>query len=264
MTGERLRGMARPDYMRHRDRQIAYGRWQPFVPAARAREHVRYLSSCGIGWAQAATLAGVPRGTVSKLLYGAGGSPPSRRVRPATEAAILAVRPALEVVDGWTITDATGTRRRLQGLAWQGWSMARLSARLGPGRQLGTILSRDIGVRAATARDVVSLCRELDGRRPPEGTREERSAAARTRNHARKMGWVPLAAWDDIDDPDARPVPGWERGGRGASAAEEAAELAGHGVHPDMIAARLGVSRRTVLRSLERARAKDREDDRAA
>jgi hypothetical protein len=248
-----VRGMARPEYMRHRDRMIAYGRWQPWVPAAPAREHVRYLSTRGVGWEQAAALAGVSRGTVSKLLYGTKGSPPTRRIRPETEAAILAVRPALDVVDDRTIVDATGTRRRLQGLAWQGWSMARLSARLGPRCHLSSVLSRDVRVRASTARAVQGLCRELCGQLPPEGTRAERAAAARTRNHAREMGWVPLAAWDAIDDPDAQPVPGWQRSGRGVGP-QDAVELDGYGVHPEMIAVRLGVTPETVRRCLQRAR----------
>ena len=217
MTGERLAGMTRPDYMRHRDRQIAYGRWEPFVPADRARGHVRWLSSCGVGWEQAATLAGVPKGTVSKLLYGAGGTPPSRRIRPETEAAILAVRPALDVVDGRTIVDGTGTRRRLQALARCGWPMSRLSARLdGPGRQLDTILRRDARVRAATARAVRVLYDDLWDQAPPEETREDRAAAAYARNRARKQGWVPPLAWDDdeIDDPAAVPARGWRRSER--------------------------------------------------
>ena len=249
-----VRGMARPDYMRHRDRMIAYGRWQPWVSAGPAREHVRWLSSQGVGWEQTAVLAGVSRGTVSKLLYGTKDSPPTRRIRPETEAAILAVRPALDAVDDRTIVDATGTRRRLQGLAWQGWSMARLSARIGPGCQLSSVLSRDVRVRAATARAVLGLCRELHGQQPPEETRAERAAAARTRNHARKMGWVPIAAWDAIDDPDAEPVAGWQRSRRG-DAAEDVVELDGYGVHPEVIAARLGVTLGTVRRYLQQARA---------
>jgi hypothetical protein len=212
MTPEHVRDLPRPEYMRYRDRQIAYGRWCPFVPADAAREHVRWLSSRGVGWEQAAKLAGVSPGSVSKLLYGAGGCPPTRRIRPETEAAILAVRPVLDVVDGRTIVDGTGTRRRLQALAWQGWSMARLSAMLGPGVQLSAVLSRDgQQVRASTARAVRALCRELCAVQPPEGTREERASAARARNHARRMGWAPLLAWDAIDDPDARPVRRWRR-----------------------------------------------------
>jgi hypothetical protein len=75
-----------------RTKLIAYGRWQPYVDAGPAREHVRQLAARGIGWKQAAMLAGVPTGAMSKLLYGGpGGRPPSQRVRPGTAAAILAV-----------------------------------------------------------------------------------------------------------------------------------------------------------------------------
>ena len=259
--------MTRPDYMRHRDRMIAYGRWQPYVPADAAREHVRWLSSCGVGWEQAATLAGLTRSVVSRLLYGTSDRPPSRRIRPESEAAILAVRPTLDVVDARTIVDATGTRRRLQGLAWQGWSMRRLSARLGPGVQLSAILLRDVRVRAATARAVIGLCRELHDKQPPEGTRAERVAAARTRNHAREeMGWVPLAAWDAIDDPAAVPVPGWERGERRepGTLAGEVLELTGFGLDLGEAAERLGVSRSTVGTVMTRERERAAAGERAA
>jgi len=209
--------MTRADYLRHRDRMIAYGRWQPFVPAGRAREHLRALSAQGVGWAQAAALAGLPPSTVSKLLYG-NGRAPSKRIRPETEAAILAVNPTLDIIGAQTAIDATGTQRRLQALACRGWSMARLDAALsGPGRQLDTILRRDTRrVRAVTARTVRDLYDELWDQDPPEGTPRERAAAAHARNRAKQARWAPVGAWDDeagphcIDDPAASPAPGWD------------------------------------------------------
>ena len=266
MTPGSVHGLPRPDYMRHRDRMIAYGRWEPFVPADRARAHVRALKAQGIGWAQVATLAGLPPGTVSKLLYGSGGSRPSRRIRPATEAAILAVRPSLDVIDGRTIIDGTGTRRRLQALAWCGWPMARLSARLGnPGRQLETIMRRGERVRASTARAVRDLYDELWDQPPPEATRAEKSAAGAARNRARRAGYVPPAGWDDdaIDNPDARPAEGWERRDgkrRWGVLAEEAAELLDFGLDTGMAAERLGVSKSTLTTTLARARKQEDSD----
>ena len=260
MSDDYARALAVARYKEHRDRMIAYGRWNPWVPADKAREHVLWLREQGIGRAQVAAAAGLTQNTVSKLLYGERGNPPTRRIRPETEAAILAVSPDPEILGDRTRIDGTGTRRRLQALAWQGWSMAALAARLGPGRQLSTIISRSVRVHASTAREVRALCRELNGTPPPEQTRGERSAAARARNHARRMGWVPLAAWDAIDDPDARPVDGWQRDDRvrrWGVLIEEVADLAELGVEPRHMADRLGVSASTLSTTLARARKRD-------
>jgi DNA-binding XRE family transcriptional regulator len=109
-------------------------------------------------------------------------------------------------------TDATGTRRRLEGLMYIGVPLAYLAGRLGMSTEgLRPKMTRYRKVTPATAAKVAALSRELH-RQPPflERTPGERRLADRTRRHARRMGWVPVAAWDDIDDPDASPVPGWD------------------------------------------------------
>lgn len=156
--------------------------------------------------------------------------------------------------------DATGTRRRIEALVWCGWSLARLSARLGTSDSHARKILTSRRVAAATERAVRELYRELWSQAPPEAAPYDRRAASRARSFARARGWVPPAAWDDdeIDDPAARPAEGWERGDRReyGALAEEAAELAGHGEHPEMIAVRLAASVKTVERTLIRAAAK--------
>jgi len=108
--------------------------------------------------------------------------------------------------------DATGTRRRLQGLMYIGVPLAYLAGRLGMSTEgLRPKMTRYRKVTPATAAKVAALSRELHRRLPPEGTPQERRLADRTRRHARRMGWVPVVAWDEIDNPDARPVPGWDK-----------------------------------------------------
>src|SRR5258708_22627051 len=96
-----------------RRRMIAYGRWQPFVDATPAREHLELLSRHRIGWARAAELAGLSRGTVSQILFG-----PRRveRIRSETEAAILAVPPVGEGAAPGAVAPAFGIQRRAQAL----------------------------------------------------------------------------------------------------------------------------------------------------
>lgn len=158
-------------------------------------------------------------------------------------------------------TDAAGTQRRIQALMRNGWSMGLLSARLGCTRQvLRKQLLHGVWVMADTAAQVRALYDVLWDQPPPERDRFERRAATVTREYARRNGFAPPLAWDDddIDNPAARPADGWERreGREYGALAEEAAELAGHGEIPEMIAVRLAAPLASVERTLSRAAAK--------
>jgi WhiB family redox-sensing transcriptional regulator len=65
----------------------------PFVAAGRAREHARILLRSGLTAADIAGRAGLPRSVVHRLLGSCCGYSRARRIRPATEDAILAVHP---------------------------------------------------------------------------------------------------------------------------------------------------------------------------
>lgn len=113
---------------------------------------------------------------------------------------------AWNVAPEWLV-DATGTHRRIQALQVLGWSSGTLGARLGityQGFQQFLTVPR---VTRETAAKVVALYDELWDQQPPETCKPERIAAAKTRNYARRQGWVPPLAWDDdeLDDPAARP-----------------------------------------------------------
>lgn len=192
----------------HRYRQQAYGRWEPYVDAEPARNHVRMLMDYGLGWKRIAELAGVGRGTVEKLLYGSRhrGMGPSKGIRPETARKLLAVRPEGERLGGAVNVDATGTRRRLQALVAGGWPQARLAAQLGmsPGNFGKTL--RSPRVLAATERAVRKLYDQMWREDPAQHGATEASIT-RARRHARSNGWSPVGAWDDdtIDDPQAFP-----------------------------------------------------------
>jgi len=198
----------------HRSRMIAYGRWQPYVDAGPAREHVRTLAGAGIGWKRAAGLAGVSTGSMSKLVYGGPGNrPPARRIRPETAARILAVRAAPEALGGAALVDATGTRRRLQALVACGYSKSRLAERLGmlPGN-FAQVMTRG-QVQAGTERAVRALYDGLWDVPPGESGHRERISVSRAGRYARERGWAVPMAWDDeaLDDPAARPAADWRR-----------------------------------------------------
>ena len=224
----------------------------------------RCASTCGRCWPQASAiaasgeLAGVSSGSLSKILYGGPGDrPPSKRVRPQTAEAILAVRPSPEHLAPGALVDVTGTRRRAQALVACGWSQARLARELGLTAANFCGMVRRDQVTAATARAVSDLYDRLWNQPPPEHDQRTRIAAARARNHAGRQGWAPPLAWDDdqIDDPDGSPAEGWRRPARitrrSAALAEDARELMrAQGYSREHAAGRLGVSAAALERAL--------------
>jgi hypothetical protein len=199
---------AASEYDCNRRRAIAYGHWQPFVDAEPIRQHVRALSEFGIGWMRLAKLAGVPRGSVSKLLYGdpKRGLGPTKGMRAKNALAILAVQPTPENLGNRTRIDGTGTRRRLQALVAAGWSQSELARRLGtdPANFAKTITSNlvEVGTVRATRHLYDQLWRENPA---------DHGVPQRWINTARQLAatkqWAPIGAWDDdqIDNPDAWP-----------------------------------------------------------
>ncbi|MDF9718123.1 hypothetical protein [Nocardioides sp. ChNu-99] len=123
------------------------------------------------------------------------------RVRAATWQLLDQWRPQPPAVTG------VGVLRRLQALTWMGWSAGQLSARFGIHEQTiteGLNLSRTIWHEHTTTRIVDGYSR-LWQTPPPTGTSREKAAATRLRRVARERGYVPGAAWDNIDDASETP-----------------------------------------------------------
>lgn len=195
-------------YTRDLKRRHLYGK-VTYVPADPAREHVRALQAQGMGWKRVARAAGIDCSVMWKLLYGDPSRPqaPSKRIRPKTEAAILAVTLDLASVAS---VPGVGTRRRLQALVAIGWSQAKLAGRLGTtpanfGKVIHGHTTNDVNV--ATARAVTKLYDELWDQVPPHSEWRDHIAYTRALGHAVGYDWFVPMAWDedDIDNPDAQP-----------------------------------------------------------
>lgn len=106
------------------------------------------------------------------------------------------------------LTDATGTRRRLQALLRLGWSVDRLAGDLGrTSRRLERTLTCQ-QVTVATAQRVSDVYETLSSRPPAEDNPAQRASADASRERAISAGWLAPLAWDDIDnDPDPGPGP---------------------------------------------------------
>ncbi len=193
---------------RQRARAAVYGRNPGYVDAAAARRHLQHLAAAGIGLRRISQLSGVQPGTLARLRYGdhRAGRRPSRRIRPGTEAAILAVPAVPHAAAPGTLVDAAGTRRRLQALVARGWPQAALARRVGRSRKNLARLLTATTVTRATAAEIRTLYERTWNADPPQPTPRERAASDRARAIAAARGWRTPLAWDDIDtDPDPGP-----------------------------------------------------------
>lgn len=113
-----------------------------YVAADRAREHVAWLSTQGVGLKQVVKISGVSQGAIWKLMYGKrqqdGTQVPSKRITRVTEQAILAVMPS-EGADGSRVP-AAPTLALIDRLVAAGVPKVRIAERVGqtgPGLQVG-------------------------------------------------------------------------------------------------------------------------------
>jgi transcriptional regulator with XRE-family HTH domain len=142
--------------------------WLPYVSAEPARRHLAALSAAGVGLKTVARLSGVSHGALSKIVYGepGRGRPPSRRVRPRTLEAILAIR--VDDAGGKQRVDAARTWELIQELTVAGYTRGELARALGSRATVPTLQIGRQSVLASTARAVERLHRALM-RRPPGG-----------------------------------------------------------------------------------------------
>lgn len=200
---------ARVETDRTRNRQQAYGRYDRYVDAEPARQHIRSLMQQGMGLKRIVAASDLSQGMIWKLLYGKrradGSRTPSKRILRTTEARVLAVQ--LDLADG-ALIDATGSRRRVQALVALGWSQSKIAERIGMLRSNFRLADpSQTTITVAHDRALRSLYDELSMKLPPEGEWRDKIAASRARRYAKERGWLPPLAWDDelIDDPSHEP-----------------------------------------------------------
>lgn len=194
---------------RNKRRQQAYGTWRPFVDAGPVRDHVNFLRASGMGIEAIHEATGVSTKSLSVLVWGGVGRPPSERVRPETAEKILAVAPDPALMLPGARVDATGTRRRFQALQAIGWSQQALADRLDTTQTVVGRITRGEQTRvlASTAVRVREIYDALWNTPPVARDGSSRARIDRTRRYAAAQGWATAMAWDDdeIDDPSARP-----------------------------------------------------------
>jgi transcriptional regulator with GAF, ATPase, and Fis domain len=209
------------------------------------------LRNAGMGQERIAELAGVPIHVLRSLNYSDSGRPPVQRLRAASANAILNVLPDPALL---LRRDPRGTQRRLQALAVRGWSLASQARMLGMPQQGVHALMSVKWVTPETADRVRALFEDLWDVDPPGVTPADRQSSAYAKRVARKHGWFPPLAWDDIDTDEQphRPNPTNRQAGNVAERAEQVRELHRLRWSDRHIAAELEINERTVVRIRQR------------
>lgn len=155
-NARRSRAIRRPDEV-----------WLPYIPAEPARAHLRQLAEAGVGLRSVARITGLSQSTLGKIVYGdpRRGTKPSRRIRPATSAKILAV--TVGQVSGAQKIPAGPTWALLNDLIARGYTKQWLGRALGSKAKIPALQIAPDLVRASTARRVEDLHRRLAGRQGP-------------------------------------------------------------------------------------------------
>lgn len=228
---------------RRRRRLQAYGQWHPFTDATPVRAHVQAIRATGMSCAGIVRHTGVNSGTIDHLLYGKGPYPPAVKLRTENAEALLAYWPRLDDYDDGAVIGATGTRRRVQALAANGWPSNAIQQRINHITLKAVERLRvNERVTARTARAVRDFYNEVSAK-PAEDYGVTPWIAARCRTYAVKHQYAGPMAWDDdtINDPTALPQLGAELNfhERAVLRREEIIHLAWFGHEPEQILARL-------------------------
>lgn len=126
--------------------------------------------------------------------------------RTATADYARGLRTRQYLAGGRLVIDATGTKRRLRALMALGWTGPQLDAAMGRAPTFtAKLLCRSPRVNRVTADLVATVYEQLSMRLPDDEPAPNRQLINRTRNQARRKGWAPPLAWDDIDNPAEEP-----------------------------------------------------------
>ena len=215
------------------------------VDAQPLKDHVAMLMESGMSFKAIALTAGwASRNALADAMS-------RKRVTPRTLARVLAVHPELDNRKD-AYVDATGSARRLQALAINGWPTRNLAKQLGhkdPATIQHIANGKTPTIRLRTKDDIRRLFDELWDQPGP---------SKRTADIAKARGWLPALAWDDdlIDRPEHQPEDVIRRGVSGGGSGitlediEEAREQ-GYGT-AEQIGWRLGATRDAVQAIISR------------
>lgn len=232
---------------RYRKRLKAALRHGPvLVDAAPVWAHIDGLVAQGFSTPLIARVAGIDNGAIRNR---------PARTRVATADALLGVTPELlyRAARGHERVPAVGAVRRLQALAYLGWSIPAIVAGAAyhtPNAEpvVGRVRSRGLRQRSTTANAYRLIGAAYDALAMTTGPSDL------VRNDAQRRGWAPPLCWDDdtIDNPSARPhgyrTAAEAKASRHAEFTEAVSDLTRRGYTAAEIADRLHCAQRSVTR----------------
>lgn len=202
-----------------------------YVSTEPVRQHLAELRELGWTWEQIAAAAGVS----TWVPHHAGTGRTQRMLKDRADALLAIPVSPRESHRG---VDSAGTRRRVQALAWMGWTCEEVARRAGTTyAALRTLILPRRRISYALAGRVAAVYGQLSMQQGPS-----KGAAGK----ARGLGFAPPLAWDDttIDDPAAQPD--WGDAPERGVAWDELPHLLAGGCSIDEAARRLGVAAATV------------------
>ncbi|MFB7649371.1 hypothetical protein ACFC0S_16065 [Streptomyces sp. NPDC056084] len=197
---------ARARWAARRRRLMAYGQWDPFMPAEPVRAHLQKITDLGMPRKSVEEVLGLNRDALRHATSGTWRWGVGEKIDREVGEAVLAFWPTLEDFPDTASIDATGTRRRVEALETAGWSRAEMARRMG--RSVEAFQNRMVlpRISAGMAKDVSRLYDALWNTRP-EDHGVKPWLAQRCRARAAAAGFHGPLAWDDedIDNPAALP-----------------------------------------------------------
>jgi len=174
-------------------RRIAYGRPNARVDPTPALTRLKKIRGEGWTFREIVEATGIPKSSLQRMLR----DKPKFLMQSTANRIVTATRPGKAPQ---ARVDATGTRRRLQALVAHGWTLTELADQLDRGLANVAKLATAPGCFEHTRREVADLYDRLWAVEVPDGFGKRRSLTL-----ARQRGWVGALAWDDIDNPRAKP-----------------------------------------------------------
>lgn len=169
------------------------------VPVRPVQEHITDLLVAGL---PRVTIAAMARVSI-ETLFDIESASPAHKIYPATANKILSVDANLDFVPSHLLVTARGVQRRIRALAARGWSDEEIAHRLAWTETRCESIYKAEPVRAWVHQELSDLYEEIWNTEPPATTLAECAVRDRTIRRARKMGWAPPVAWDDIDADEA-------------------------------------------------------------
>jgi hypothetical protein len=184
------RGMCMRHYSRLHRLMRSRGELQR-TDVAPVAHHITALRAKGFSWAEIGRRGHLDGETLARICNGRNGTILVSRARR-----ILAVKPEWQLTA--VFVPVVGTRRRLEALAWQGWSSKTIAPRIGVSWHKLAKTSTYDRIEARNAAPLAGFYDEYATIAGPD---------PRWAKTARRRGYLPWGVWDDdtIDDPDAAP-----------------------------------------------------------